>query len=362
MENKINQNELHQKRIKILWSFIDFSKNTKKRNDALEEYWSPEITKKFNKAENTDRYISKGKLMIDKAINNIKWNHEAYIISEINDHNKKSLWYKNCNGICMVGKSIKTGKNISVLTHQCPTVLFKIEKEGVWLTKIGEKFRKDITRTIESFINETEEESRDYIIFWGNYFSRTYPSIENTKTWEHAYFYKQSVKLLIKIMQEVTWVYPEIITWPNKYTWGTWALFDNEKRVLYQLRYSGMYNGSNENTDIEDIDNYMKMLNKEISYQEYIQRKYTWNIKETLSKEEKNKWLQTEINKLLENDLFLDEKNEDNEKEFTKKAIIENIPWDDLSKSIINKININVYEHIRELYQTKKNLNNDLSI
>jgi len=360
MENKINQNELQQKRTKIIWSFVDFSINTKTRNDAIKKYWSSELTKKFNEAEEIDRYLSKNKLIIEKIINKKKGNYWWYIISKIDNQDKKSLGYKNCNGICMVGKNIKTGKNISVLTHQNPIALFKIENQGVWFTKIGENFKQDLSKTIKSFIKETEEGSRDFVIFWGNYFNRTSPKSDNNNIWEHAYFYKQSIKSLVNLIQEDSWVSPEIITWPNRYTWGTWVLFDNEERRLYQLRHSGSYNGSNENIDIKDMDNYIKMLNKEITYQEYIQRKYGWKIKEIFSKEEKNKWLQSEIDKLLMHDLFLDNKNENKEREFIKQAIINNIEHNDISEIILKKININAYEHIRELYQTKKFLNNDI--
>lgn len=158
-------------------------------------------------------------------------------LSPIDSNNKTSNGFLACAGIIVAGKSKKTGKNISFITHQEKWDLDKRD----FIKKLNEKFSEIKTSSISGTI--------DAVIFGGDYFSS-----ENNDSLDENYSravkiskeskksYAEMVKLLGSKIKENLGFEPVVINGPKKYNIKTsrydfdTIYYDNSERRLYFIR------------------------------------------------------------------------------------------------------------------------------
>lgn len=148
-----------------------------------------------------------------------------YIISNIDDNNKKSYGYINCTGLVVSGISKETGKNISLLTHQNPLAT---------LYEAKEIFTQHLNNSLSEFMGKIDTKTVDAVVFGGNFFQER-PLKEGRGTLAEEYI--GSVRQLEEILEKHTDISPQVIIGPNMDFLGEIDVaFDTKNKRLYIVR------------------------------------------------------------------------------------------------------------------------------
>jgi len=153
---------------------------------------------------------------------NLRDTNECAIFSNLNKKSKSCFGYQSCTGIIAIGKSKKTGENISFLTHQLsPDFSLSKSKEH---SQYFIDFVKKLQNKMETFLAETEEMTRDIIMFGG---------INNDKN-------NSNVDAFLNFTAEIIFkkskIVPRIIK-PPKADGTTNILLDTQNRKIYFNEY-----------------------------------------------------------------------------------------------------------------------------
>ncbi len=153
----------------------------------------------------------------------------SYVISALSESNKASTEYYNCTGVAAVGRDRRTGKNLSILSHQDPR--FFLNKK--------ENFAKDLVTSLEEMVERSEPGSIDVVIFGGNYTAESQSVLdehESERTKVHDY--RDSIAILSQIINDVVGMDPQVILGPDTSfnVDGTGVVLDTQKRRLYVTR------------------------------------------------------------------------------------------------------------------------------
>lgn len=141
-----------------------------------------------------------------------------YVLSAIDEYNKRSDSYGCCLGVALIGASKKSGKNISLLSHQA--LLFE--------PRTIKKFKRDLRSRISEFMKLSKKGTVDAVIFGGD-FSGTI-----------ADNYVETVESLNEILTPGTGISPRVISGPNlDGTSGINVFLDTENRRLYITQQAG---------------------------------------------------------------------------------------------------------------------------
>jgi hypothetical protein len=175
----------------------------------------------INFFEDHDRLVEKGMK-----------NHstESYVISSCNEKAKYSETYRNCTGIVLAGIDKKTGKEISLLSHQYP---------GSFLGDLNEKFKEDLHTALRDFVERSKEGSIDAIIFGGDYYNKK----------GHRDDYHQSIGMLSEVCSQELGFEPVVATGPNVDLLNggpTDVFYDTKNRRLYIRRPEQHKNEANQ--------------------------------------------------------------------------------------------------------------------
>lgn len=148
---------------------------------------------------------------------------DSYVISYSNSDNKFSQLYYNCTGVILAGQSKNSSKEFSLLTHQNPYQ---------FLDKRKKDFEKDLKENVDDFLSQVKPESVDAIIFGG--------SIDLGE-------YKDSLKLLNRILKKQLGFEPTVITGPDLTDDNpTSVFFETQTRHLYLVRSEQKENTANQ--------------------------------------------------------------------------------------------------------------------
>ncbi len=150
-----------------------------------------------------------------------------YVISSISEKNKASRGYHDCIGVAAVGVDVKTGKNVSFLTHQPPRNIGN---------PVESDFDKDFAETLRTFYSQVKKDSIDVVFFGGQYHEMAkMPHVDLPLG--NDYGYKTSIKLLADAVQKALHTEPNVITGPNHDLFdSTEVVFDTKHRRLYMYQ------------------------------------------------------------------------------------------------------------------------------
>lgn len=185
----------------------------------------------------------------------------TYVISQCNNKDKYSHEYLNCTGVVVVGIDKKTGKNISLLSHQNPEAFLKNET-------IKANFIKDLNEDLDTLISNCIPGTIDAVILGGNEEEISDPAFDENFRFgiddvevlmrEKYDTYKDSIKRLSFLLSKKLNFTPTVISGPNdNFKTKDHSLsiyFDNQNRRLYQVRptQSSENNESFEATQVEN--------------------------------------------------------------------------------------------------------------
>ncbi|NVN97135.1 hypothetical protein HXX01_02795 [Candidatus Nomurabacteria bacterium] len=200
-----------------------------------------ELVNSFKKNGEFVNFVAKEKELQEK--NFLNNGAGKYVISPCDSLDKYSLSYLDCTGIVAVGVDKKTGKNVSFMSHQDPEVFLRDEE-----TK--QKFKKDLSDSIDKLIASSVQDSVDVVIFGGQYERQSHDmpddnfrlGVDNTDDYlEDSYsLYLKSIKFLNFNLSKQLGFSPVVMTGPNdnfySFNNATNVYFDNENRRLYLIR------------------------------------------------------------------------------------------------------------------------------
>ncbi len=228
------------------------------------------LKKTFDKSEHVDWFMDKSDLFLKRKLKWYAWKFKTYVISSLSSTNKFSWWYKNCQWIIWIWQ-MGCG-NVSFMSHQCPSEILREDK--YWkleLNKLWEDFKSDLIQRLRRL--KSQATNLDIVLFGWNIFDVS-DKTNYTGSKNHLYYYKESLKLYVRLIIEETWIIPTVIVWPNKFSWSQAFLLDTSNRRLYCTRFDGSINRTNEwliltNDWDNEIEIYIDLLCWRISYQDY---------------------------------------------------------------------------------------------
>lgn len=153
----------------------------------------------------------------------------SYVISAISERNKQSGGFKNCTGLVLVGTDISSGHTVSMMSHQ--------HAEQILLRKADE-FDRDLVASLQAFVAQTQEGTRDAVIVGGNYFSAS-AGYKNRSLATFGTNYVDSIKKIARPVREIMHVEPHVVIGPSMASGKQHAAdvaLDTEHRRLYILR------------------------------------------------------------------------------------------------------------------------------
>lgn len=195
-------------------------------------YVRPESNNESDKESKFFKEFEKNAEFLDFRLNpekffSSKWNKNkdgTYLISPIDGKNKYSKDFLDCLSVCVVGKEIETGKNISFISHQNPEALFENRD-------IRERFEKDLKNRIREIVNRCGEGTIDVVILGGNKdveYNEYINSADTDKMNQQELYdfmeknesgpfekYKKTIYLLDKIFLETLKLDPIVTCGPN---------------------------------------------------------------------------------------------------------------------------------------------------
>ena len=152
----------------------------------------------------------------------------SYVISPLDGIDKYSRDYYDCTGVILAGKEKKTGKNVSVMSHQNP---------AYFLEKDSQRFADDLVNRLDEIKEKCEEKTIDVVIFGG-----IYAKVRNFKEQDpnsdmYVQIYLKSIKFLSEIIQNSLGFEPIVIMGPKTNAPGSdLAFFDNDAKKLFLMR------------------------------------------------------------------------------------------------------------------------------
>lgn len=158
----------------------------------------------------------------------------GYVLSIPSEDDKFSRDYANCSGIVVVGVDAKTGKNLSILTHENPSYIFG---DLSW----ADRFKSDLQSVCKMLYDRAEPGSIDAVIFGGDHAFPEQYGLSNSapgrkeKTRHDDYI--DMVEIVADSIREVCKIEPVVALGPRTLGDGaTDAFFDTQHRRLYLTR------------------------------------------------------------------------------------------------------------------------------
>jgi len=160
---------------------------------------------------------------------NFKGDH-WYVISDINEKAKYSIWYFDCLGLVVVWEHKDTWKNISFITHHDPKFLV--------FPKFAKQFEVDLK--LYYIKNFCKSGSVDVVLIGWLIAGEFEEFVE--KKYEK---YRYSIDLTSNVVKDVFWFFPVIVGWPsigdnwnlNRIIHSKSIFFDTQNRRLYLLKW-----------------------------------------------------------------------------------------------------------------------------
>ncbi|MEK7530975.1 MAG: hypothetical protein AAB573_03830 [Patescibacteria group bacterium] len=113
------------------------------------------------------------------------WNEISHVVSIVDERPKASYGYIDCVGVAAVGTDKKTGKNISLLSHQSPRVL---------TDKKGQGFERDLTAGLKDLKERSKPGTVEVSIIGG----------QERKKWETDNAYPRLAAQVHTITKSIT--------------------------------------------------------------------------------------------------------------------------------------------------------------
>ncbi len=145
----------------------------------------------------------------------------SYAISPVDNLDKLSRKFRNCTGLVVAGVDKKTGKNMSLLSHEDPGYFLDERNNN------KDSFLTDLRQRLQELHEKSAEGTVDAVIVGGNWFK-----------WGPGYkrAYRKSIELLSQEVENIFGFMPVVMTGP-KTTGGEESVFyNNEHRRLYIVR------------------------------------------------------------------------------------------------------------------------------
>jgi hypothetical protein len=148
----------------------------------------------------------------------------SYLISPIGEENWYSDHYFNCTAVVAMGKDIKSGEEISFLSHQDPVYFIDGGDEKT------EKFSQDLSGLLKELEFRSEKDTIEVFLLGGNYNSN--PDKKKGE-YEHRH-YKESIIKLEQIVQDSLGFDPKVLAGPNNHVGSeTIVTVETQKRKVW---------------------------------------------------------------------------------------------------------------------------------
>ncbi|MDB4984003.1 MAG: hypothetical protein JWM20_182 [Patescibacteria group bacterium] len=122
----------------------------------------------------------------------MKGGYPEYVISGVDENAKRSDSYRNCTCVIAAGEDVRTGKQISFMTHQNPSFAFSTASED---------FKRDLGDTIREFLSRIKEGTEDVVILGGNYYESVNNENKNVeRVFTNAEQYAESLPRLAELI------------------------------------------------------------------------------------------------------------------------------------------------------------------
>ncbi len=207
------------------------------------------IMKDINKILSNESYVDVDYFANEYELKNKKLKNagpNTYVISEINNLNKKSDRYNNCTGIIVSGTDKISHENISFMTHQDPWQFLRGEKES---------YLQHLDDATSEMISRCGKDSIDAVIYGGNY-----PLEKHMEEYREDYL--ESIKILNSRLKMALGLEPEVIIGPKLGPGGDIVLYDNNNRRLYIAREEDSYTYTNDKSSSNSNYNSSKIFEK----------------------------------------------------------------------------------------------------
>lgn len=186
---------------------------------------------------------------------------ESYVISSISSQDKYSSGYHNCTGIAAIGVDVKTGENISILSHQDPCFIHATSER--W-----ERFLSDVRKVFTELKSRSKDDSVDIVLFAGDYSpGNLVRSIVKKRAKDGKSRnddYKDAIKGIAHVSQEVLGIDPRVIVGPKAIGSGIEVdvVLDTQHRRLYL--YRPLQDSSNKDHDFNasNVESHVDHLTK----------------------------------------------------------------------------------------------------
>ncbi len=126
-------------------------------------------------------------------------NRESYVISALNEMDKRSRTLRNCTAVAVAGQDKKTGENISFISHESPKYMLSSKKDL-------EMFFNDLKIKLEELKEKSVEGTIDAAIAGGTFYSGDKRSQKE---------YMESVRLLSDEISKILGFPPVVIVGPK---------------------------------------------------------------------------------------------------------------------------------------------------
>jgi hypothetical protein len=188
----------------------------------------------------------------------------AYVISDINDHDKISSKYKNCTGVILSGIDKQNKKPISLITHQNP---------GYILHGEGEDFIVDLQEAIKKFKSQCEEKTIDTVIIGGQVLK--FKGLPDTNPAQKLISeeYKNFLRLVSELLQKEFGFTPIVVGGPKTDKGTDMLIYKNDTRrlFLYRNKNAGDFSGPFKASTINQISK--TFTPGEVTVEEYLGKK-----------------------------------------------------------------------------------------
>jgi hypothetical protein len=170
---------------------------------------------------------------------------QTYVISQCTPEDKYSKNFYDCTSIILIGKSISSKKQLSIMTHQDPSKFLERHKEH---------FEYDLVRSIDMLKSKTEINSIDAVVLGGH---------------DDLKVYQQSIKRIDEILLYELHSSPTVLTGPDLRGGPTDIFLDTQNRRVYVVRSYQYENTANHHFVPSEVDNKNQMWKKEISHSKW---------------------------------------------------------------------------------------------
>ena len=269
---------------------------------------------------------------------NIQFKRGVYVMSEANEKNKYSEKFFDCIGLVIVGIDEKTGKNISIITHQKPARLLNTEY-------FGKEDEEEYLKTIKNFVAQCKKGTVDALIIGGKI--KKGGNVDGDPE-----TYIKGVQKVSSMVAPLIGFEPTVVTGPkvsisaSEDAFPTDIFFDTKKRRLYLFMPEQIDTNLHEDFKPSDIEIKMKKFQENFEQRSIIENfpQIKWKRPDfdVIFKEK------GEMKRVLESEFSIDDKNSkfaEIGKNFV--SALENGEYVDLSEDIWSKLeNTDSYSEI----------------